>query len=341
MHAHPMTSSTLPTLRQRLSEAGVVARDATRPTDKPATSLEGAAAAAPRDADESEPGHPPSPRPPHQKVPFKDYLIGGWPMWVVHAFALSAIFIGAPAEVWWAAFFLWGGRMVAITMGFHRYFSHRSFKTSRVFQFVLAFLSQTAGQRGVLWWASHHRRHHKYSDEPEDVHSPRQRGFWFAHVGWFYAPGAMETDHAKVKDLSKYPELVWIDKYWWLPISLLGAGTVALWGLEGFVVAFCVSTTALWHTTFFVNSVSHVWGTRPYETTDDSRNNGFIALFTAGEGWHNNHHHYQASARQGFKWWQVDLTWYCLKVLSWMRIVWDLKEPPSHVLEAAGKARRG
>lgn len=312
-----MTSSALPPFSRSLDDQALSPRtsDAQTPLGTPSAS-----------------GHP--------KVPFKNYLIGGLPMWIVHAFALSAIFVSAPAEVWWAAFFLWGARMVAITMGFHRYFSHRSFKTSRAFQFVLAVLSQTAGQRGVLWWASHHRRHHKYSDEPEDVHSPRQRGFWFAHIGWFYAPGAMDTDLSKIKDLTKFPELVWIDRYWWLPVSVLGALTIALWGLEGFIVAFCVSTTLLWHTTFFVNSLSHVWGTRPYETTDDSRNNGFIALFTSGEGWHNNHHHYQASARQGFRWWQVDLTWYCLKVLSWMRIVWDLKVPPPHVLEAAGKGKK-
>jgi len=269
------------------------------------------------------------------------YLVAGAPMALVHLVALGAVFVSAPAEVWWACLFLWGARMVAITMGFHRYFSHRSFKTSRVFQFVLAVLSQSAGQRGVLWWASHHRRHHKYSDEPEDVHSPRQRGFWFSHIGWFYAPGAMDTDLDKVKDLSKFPELVWIDKYWYLPIVALAVATIALWGLPGFVIAFCLSTTVLWHTTFFVNSVSHVWGTRPYDTSDDSRNNGLIALFTSGEGWHNNHHHYQASARQGFHWWQVDLTWYCLKVLSWMRIVWDLREPPRHVIESAGRTRRG
>ncbi len=266
---------------------------------------------------------------------FWEVFVGAIPMGFVHLAALGVLWTGAPSEVWWAGFFLWLGRMVAITIGFHRYFSHRTFKTSRVFQFVLAFLSQTAGQRGVLWWAAHHRNHHKRSDEPGDPHSPRLHGLFHAHIGWFYAKGAMDTDLAKVKDLSKYPELVWIDRHWWIPVVALAVLTLVLWGLPGFFVAFCLSTVMLWHTTFFVNSLAHVWGTRPYETTDDSRNNFVIALFTAGEGWHNNHHHYQASARQGFRWWQVDLSFYVLKFLSLFRIVWDLKAPPQKVLDAA------
>ncbi|MBL8788225.1 MAG: acyl-CoA desaturase [Deltaproteobacteria bacterium] len=273
----------------------------------------------------------------HPKLPLSRYLIGGWPMWAVHLAALGVVFTGASTGVVVLMLVLWYTRMIAITMGFHRYFSHRSFKTGRVFQFILAVLSQSAGQRGVLWWASHHRRHHKYSDEPEDVHSPRQRGFMFAHVGWFYAPGAMDTDLERVKDLARFPELRFIDKYWYLPVVALGAIVTAIWGLEGFIVGFCGSTVLLWHTTFFVNSLAHVWGTRPYETTDDSRNNFAIALITAGEGWHNNHHHYQSSARQGFRWWQVDVTWYCLKALEAMRIVHDVRAPPEHVVQAAGK----
>ena len=266
-----------------------------------------------------------------------EFITAAAPMALVHIAALGIIFTGTSLEVFIVCLVLWMGRMVGITMGFHRYFSHRSFKTSRVFQFVLAVISQSAGQRGVLWWASHHRRHHKYSDEPEDVHSPRQQGFIFAHIGWFYAPGAMTTDLERVKDLARYPELVWIDKYWYLPVVALGAVVTAIWGLEGFIVGFCLSTVMLWHTTFIVNSLSHVWGTRPYETSDDSRNNFFIALLTAGEGWHNNHHHYQSSARQGFRWWQVDLTFYCLKLLQLFRIVWDVRAPPEHIKDAAGK----
>jgi stearoyl-CoA desaturase (delta-9 desaturase) len=267
----------------------------------------------------------------------REVIIGSIPMGFVHLAALGVLWTGAPAEVWWAGFFLWLGRMVAITIGFHRYFSHRSFKTSRVFQFILAFLSQTSAQRGVLWWAAHHRNHHKHSDEPEDPHSPRQRGIFHAHIGWFATPNIADTDMSRVKDLAKFPELRFIDRFWWIPVVSLAVLTLALWGLPGFFVAFCLSTVVLWHTTFFVNSLAHVWGTRPYDTTDDSRNNLLIALFTAGEGWHNNHHHYQASARQGFRWWQIDLSFYVLTVLSWFRIVWDLRAPPRHVVEAASR----
>lgn len=277
---------------------------------------------------------------PYAQMTVGQFLLAAAPMGLVHIAALGVIFTGASAEVAWVAFALWLGRMVGITMGFHRYFSHRSFKTSRVFQFILALVSQSAGQRGVLWWASHHRRHHKYSDEPEDVHSPRQQGFLFSHIGWFYAPGAMDTDMERVKDLARFPELRFIDRYWYLPTVALGAIVTAIWGLEGLIVGFCLSTVALWHTTFFVNSLAHVWGTRPYATSDDSRNNFVIALLTAGEGWHNNHHHYQSSARQGFVWWQVDLTYYVLKLLQLFRIVWDVREPPAHV-KAAGYGDKG
>jgi len=261
-------------------------------------------------------------------------LLAAAPMGLVHLCALGIFFTGASVEVLTVALVLWMGRMVAITMGFHRYFSHRSFKTSRVFQFVLALLSQSAGQRGVLWWASHHRRHHRYADQPQDPHSPRLRGFFFAHLGWLYAPGAMDTDLGRVKDLARFPELRFIDRFWYLPIVALGAIVAAIWGLEGFIVGFCLSTVMLWHTTFIVNSLAHVWGTRPYATDDDSRNNFAIALLTAGEGWHNNHHRYPSSARQGFVWWQVDLTFYVLKLLELIRIVWDLREPPAQVKAA-------
>ncbi len=279
----------------------------------------------------------PKAKTPYERMSTGQFLVAAAPMGLVHILALGVIFTGASSTVAWACFALWLGRMVGITLGFHRYFSHRSFKTSRVFQFVLAVISQSAGQRGVLWWASHHRRHHKHSDEDNDPHSPRQHGFWWSHIGWFYGKGAMETDLDRVKDLARYPELVWIDKYWYLPVVALGAVVTALWGLEGFIVAFCLSTVMLWHTTFIVNSLAHVWGSRPYETSDDSRNNVVIALLTAGEGWHNNHHHYQSSARQGFVWWQIDLTFYVIKLLQLFRIVWDVREPPAHVKAAARK----
>ncbi len=226
---------------------------------------------------------------------------------------------------------LYAVRMFGLTAGYHRYFAHRSYKTSRVFQFLLALLGATATQKGPLWWAAHHRRHHKYSDEAGDPHSVKQRGFFWAHVKWVLVGKYAPTDFERIKDFARYPELGWLNTYYLMPpIALAGilyvaGGTWALmWG-------FFVSTTLLWHGTFCVNSLSHLVGRRPYPTADESRNSLIIALFTLGEGWHNNHHHYQASERQGFYWYQIDIAHCVLKVFSWVGLVWDLHEPPANV----------
>ena len=257
------------------------------------------------------------------------------PFWGVHVAAV----IGAISVGWgWAAFaWLVGSylvRMFAITAGYHRYFSHCTFKTSRVFQFVLALLAMSSAQQGVLWWAAHHRKHHKYSDEPEDVHSPVQRGFWWSHVGWILDPKNRTTDLSRIKDFAKYPELRWLDRHdlfvavaWGFVLYFIGGPTALFWG-------HFVSLVLAWHVTFCINSLAHVWGRRRYKTTDDSRNNPVLALLTLGEGWHNNHHHYQRSARQGFFWWEVDITYYVLKVLEKLHIVWDVEGVPRHVRDA-------
>jgi stearoyl-CoA desaturase (delta-9 desaturase) len=226
-------------------------------------------------------------------------------------------------------------RMFAITAGYHRYFAHRTFKTSRAFQLVLALLAMASAQRGVLWWASHHRNHHRYSDTPEDIHSPGQRGFWWSHVGWMIGSRHTATDLAQVKDIARYPELRLLGRFdlvvavaWGFALYAIGGSTALIWG-------HFVSLVLVWHVTFCINSLAHVWGTRPYATGDDSRNNALLAVLTFGEGWHNNHHHYQRSARQGFYWWQVDITYYVLKLLELMRLVWDVEGVPDHVREAA------
>ena len=206
-------------------------------------------------------------------------------------------------------------RMIWITMGYHRYFSHRAFKTSRVFQFVLAFLSTTSAQKGVLWWAANHRHHHKYSDQPEDVHSPK-RGFWWSHVGWILSTEFEETKAEKVKDLTRYPELVWLNEHYLVPVVAYAVPFLVFWGWQGLLWGFVVGTVLLWHGTFFINSLAHVFGKRRYETSDTSRNSMILALLTSGEGWHNNHHHYQSTANQGWFWWEVDLTWYVLRALG-------------------------
>jgi stearoyl-CoA desaturase (Delta-9 desaturase) len=223
-------------------------------------------------------------------------------------------------------------RMFGITAGYHRYFSHRGYKTSRAFQFVLALLGTISLQKGVLWWAAHHRDHHKYSDTERDIHSPRQSGFWYSHMGWILARETEATKLDRIKDFARYPELVWLNRWWVVPpvalavlLFVLGGGSALVWG-------FFVSSTLLWHGTFTINSLAHVFGSRRYKTTDDSKNNFWLALITMGEGWHNNHHYYQSTARNGFFWWEIDLSYMILKVFSWVGLVWDLRQPPEWVL---------
>jgi stearoyl-CoA desaturase (delta-9 desaturase) len=265
------------------------------------------------------------------------------PFWSVHvAAAIGAVLVGWS---WAACAWLVGSyavRMFAITGGYHRYFSHRTFKTSRAFQLVLALLAMASAQQGVLWWAAHHRNHHKHSDEPGDTHSPVQRGFWWSHVGWIMGSRHKATDLERIRDFARYPELRFLDRFdlsvavaWGGVLYLLGGATALFWG-------HFVSLVLAWHITFCINSLAHVWGTRRYATDDQSRNNALLAVLTFGEGWHNNHHHYQRSARQGFRWWQLDVTYYVLKGLEVLHLVWDVEGVPRHVRDdelAPGRAR--
>jgi stearoyl-CoA desaturase (delta-9 desaturase) len=221
----------------------------------------------------------------------------------------------------------YGVRMFGVTAGYHRYFSHRAFKTHRVFQFLLAFLAQSSAQKGALWWAANHRHHHRYSDQEEDLHSPARKGFWWSHVGWFLSDAYHETNYDKIRDFAKYPELKWLNEHHLVPplvglvaAYLLGGWSAVLW-------AGVIPTVLLWHGTFTINSLTHIYGTRRYLTTDTSRNNFFFALITLGEGWHNNHHFHQNTANQGWFWWEVDVTYYVLRALSWVGVVSDLRLP--------------
>lgn len=249
----------------------------------------------------------------------------------VHLACLGAIWTGVPLWAVGLCALLYVVRMFGVTAGYHRYFSHRSYRMGRVMQFVMAFLAETTAQRGVLWWAAHHRHHHRYSDKPEDIHSTRQDGFWYAHMGWIFE--AEPPDLGRVRDLTRYPELVWLDRHWLVPPALLALGCLLLGGWAGLVVGFAWSTVLVWHATFAINSLAHLVGRRRYETDDDSRNSMILALLTLGEGWHNNHHHYPGSTRQGFRWWEVDLTYYGLWVLSKVGLVHDLRDPPRHIVE--------
>lgn len=234
-------------------------------------------------------------------------------------------------------------RMLAITGFYHRYFAHRAFRTSRPLQFAFAFVGASAGQRGPLWWAAHHRRHHKHADTDRDVHSPI-RGFLWSHLGWFATRGNFATDLAQVRDFARYPELRFLDRFDVLAPATLGAvlyligealaaGAPELGtsGLQLFAWGFCVSTVVLFHATSTVNSLGHTFGSRRYPTRDTSRNSWLLALLTLGEGWHNNHHHYPIASRQGFFWWEVDITYYVLRLLAALGLVWDLRAVPASV----------
>jgi stearoyl-CoA desaturase (delta-9 desaturase) len=261
------------------------------------------------------------------------------PFLLVHLACFAAIWTGLTAEALVLCGALYVLRMFAIGAGYHRYFAHRAYKTSRAVQFLLAFLAQTSAQRGALWWAAKHRRHHSHSDTELDVHSPRQRGFLHAHVGWIFTPRHGATDYGAIADFARYRELVWLDRHPYLPAGLLALLAWLIAGWPGLVVGFCWSTVLLWHATFAINSVAHLAGRRRYVTGDDSRNNWFLAILTLGEGWHNNHHAYQSSVRQGFRWWEYDPNFYALKLLSWFGIVWDLHSAPETVVR--GEQRLG
>jgi len=279
----------------------------------------------------------------------------GAPFIVLHL-ALVAVFfvpVTIPAVVLCA--FMYFIRMFGITAVYHRYFAHRSYKTSRVFQFVLAWIGCSAMQKGPLWWASHHREHHRHSDTPIDPHSPHETSFWWSHVGWILSNDHTETAWDAIPDLARSPELRWLDNNNWIPgvvlavVCFLIGGCIGLvWPSDpnltlnlsrfligawsGLVWGFVVSTILVYHGTFTINSLSHLFGKRRYATPDDSRNNFWLALITLGEGWHNNHHHYQSSVNQGFFWWEIDISYYTIWLLARLGLVWDLRKPGAKAL---------
>jgi len=254
------------------------------------------------------------------------------PFVLIHLGCAAAIWSGITWQAVVICVALYWLRMFAIGAGYHRYFSHRSYSAGRVFQFILAVLAQSSAQKSILWWAAKHRHHHLHSDTSRDVHSPRHKGFIYSHVGWIFARQHDTTDLVKVADFASFPELRWLHKFEVLPAVAIAVLCFLIAGWSGLIVGFLWSTVLLYHATFCINSLAHVHGRKRYVTGDDSRNNWLLAFFTMGEGWHNNHHAYQSSVRQGFRWWEIDVTFYILKALSWLGIVWDLKTPTEQVM---------
>ena len=269
------------------------------------------------------------------------------PFVALHLGCFAVIWVGFSTAAVVVATSLYALRMFAITGFYHRYFSHNAFRTSRAAQFIFALIGAAGVQRGALWWASQHRHHHVHSDQPQDVHSARQHGFFWSHMGWFMARENFPTRRERITHLLRYPELRFLDRYdalvpLLLATTLFGTGealarfapALQTTGWQMVVWGFCISTVALYHATFTINSLTHCFGRRGYATSDDSRNNVWLALLTFGEGWHNNHHHFPGSVRQGFFWWEIDLTYYGLRVLAALGIIWDLKELPVGMLHA-------
>ncbi|MBI3951448.1 MAG: acyl-CoA desaturase [Acidobacteria bacterium] len=280
-------------------------------------------------------------------------LLGSLPFLSMHAACLLVLCSGISWVAVAACAALAFVRMFGVTAGYHRYFSHRAYKTSRFFQFLLALLGTSALQKGPLWWAAHHRHHHRYSDTELDIHSPITKGFWWSHVGWILCSKYNATNMKAVPDLAKFPELRFLNRYHIiapiaLAVSLFGLGTwlnhsapqLHTSGLQMLSWGFFVSTILAYHITYLVNSLTHIVGRRRFVTKDESRNSLVIALLTLGEGWHNNHHRYPSSERQGFYWWEIDVSHYILKLLSWMRIVWDLREPPKEIYAQAERTKK-
>lgn len=266
------------------------------------------------------------------------------PFLFMHVMCLGVVWVGWSPFAVASALFLYFLRMLAITGFYHRYFSHKSFKTSRVTQFLFALLGASAAQRGPLWWASHHRHHHIHSDKETDAHSPGQHGFFWSHMGWFMSNANFSPKFQRIPDLVKFRELVWLDRFdalvpIALAVTLYVTGEVLAHyapslntnGAQLLIWGFFISTVLLYHATYTVNSLAHQIGKRRYKTKDDSRNSFLIALITCGEGWHNNHHHFPGSVRQGFYWWEIDMTYYFLRLLSALGLIWELRSVPAEL----------
>jgi stearoyl-CoA desaturase (Delta-9 desaturase) len=265
--------------------------------------------------------------------------------WIVQASAVLVFFVPFAwplVALWAASHFL---RAIGLTLAFHRYFAHRAFQMNRFMRFVWAFLGTSAMQKGPLWWAGHHVNHHRYADRDGDPHSPLVSGLYYAHIGWFLNDAKhdrLETSNPVMRDFRQVPEIAWLDRYFFVPPLLLAVAMFLLGGMSWLVWGFCLPTMTLAHATFAINTVNHMFGSRRFDTIDESRNNALTAFFAVGEGWHNNHHRYQRAARNGFYWWEFDPTWYVIRLMAAIGLAWDLQVVPERIYAEARavKARR-
>lgn len=248
------------------------------------------------------------------------------PFVILHLLPLGMIWFPPSTGDLIACAALYVARMFFITGCYHRYFAHRGYKLNRVMTFLVAFGGGTSAQKGALWWASHHRWHHRFSDTDRDPHNSG-RGFWWSHLGWILCNKYNETHYETIKDFAKYPELVWLNKHHLIPPTLLG---VVVWLIGGWSALFCsffLSTILLYHGTFAINSLTHKWGKARYKTGETSKNSFILALVTLGEGWHNNHHYYASTANQGFFWWELDISYYIIRLLGVVGLAKDIRTP--------------
>jgi stearoyl-CoA desaturase (delta-9 desaturase) len=292
------------------------------------------------------------PRPPARAAGERIAWARIWPFLLLQACCGLVFVVGWSPVAVIVCVALYFVRMFGITAFYHRYFSHRTFRAGRAMQFVGALLGASATQRGPLWWAAHHRKHHRDSDTEHDAHSPHAHGFWWAHIGWIASPRHNRTDLSQVPDLARFPELRWLDRFdLAVPFALLGSllllgAALEAWApslgtsaLQMGVWGFCVSTTLLFHGTASINSLAHLIGKRVWPTKDKSKNSFVLALLTLGEGWHNNHHWCPGTVRQGFRWWEIDVSYYVLRLLALVGLVSDLRPMPARARANARRVR--
>lgn len=255
-----------------------------------------------------------------------------------HVGAVVALFYFSWSSLWVAAFLYFLSGSLGIGVGYHRLLTHRGLKVPKWFEYFLATCGTLALQGGPIYWVGLHRIHHAKADRPGDPHSPRE-GFFWSHMGWILFSGRLSDDADRrmryTVDLLQQPFHVWLSEYHWVPQTILG---VILWAAGGWPLVLwglCLRTTLTWHVTWFVNSATHVWGTRRFASNDDSRNNWWVALLAFGEGWHNNHHAHAASAKHGLAWYEFDFNWLVIRVLQVLRLAKEVR-----VVDLATAARQ-